>query len=49
MTIAYVCPICGEKVSPDRDQFVHYQEKHEEKPMLWAHAKCMSAEAKRKD
>jgi hypothetical protein len=47
MPLAMVCPICGEKVDSKTEDFVITQEKHEEKPLVWAHAKCVSAEAKR--
>ena len=45
MPRVFVCPICGEKVDP-KDDYVVYQEKHEEKPELHAHSSCMSKEAK---
>jgi hypothetical protein len=46
MALVHVCPLCGEKVEISRDEFVVYHEKHEGKPQLYAHAKCMSATIK---
>jgi hypothetical protein len=46
--VVQVCTICGEIASIQKDDVVIVQQAFEEKPLLWAHAKCQSNLIKKK-